>query len=56
MNKIINWLGQSNCYKHLIGSILVCLCSDSIYCALYAVVALGWAFGIYLRLITGREL
>lgn len=56
MNKIINWLGKSNCYKPFIGGIFVCLCADSIYCVLYAVVALGWAPKICLRLMTGGGL
>ncbi|MCC8038200.1 MAG: hypothetical protein LIP02_08740 [Bacteroidales bacterium] len=36
--KLIQWLKESNRYKHLIGGTLVGLLSDGPYCAAYAAV------------------
>jgi hypothetical protein len=36
MKKILEWLKQSNRYKHLIGGFLIGFFSDDIYCAAYA--------------------
>jgi hypothetical protein len=36
MNKISNWLKESNRWKHLTGGLLIGLGADSTYCAAYA--------------------
>lgn len=34
MNKVINWLKESNRYKHLIGGIILGIVSIDIYCTI----------------------
>jgi len=36
MNKILEWLKESNRWKHAIGGLLIGLFADSDYCAAYA--------------------
>jgi len=36
MNKILEWLKESNRWKHLVGGFLIGLFADSDYCAAYA--------------------
>lgn len=36
MKKLIDWLGRSNRYKHLLGGIAVGAGANTVYCAAYA--------------------
>lgn len=41
MNKIINWLKESNRYKHLIGGIILGLISIDFYCTILLAVSVA---------------
>lgn len=41
MKKLIEWIKQSNRWKHLTGGYLIGLCADTNYCAAYASVIAG---------------
>ena len=41
MKKLIEWIKQSNRWKHLAGGYLIGLCADTNYCAAYASVIAG---------------
>lgn len=36
MKKIINWLGLSNRWKHLLGGFIIGIGANGLYCAAYA--------------------
>lgn len=36
MERLINWIVNSNRYKHIIGGAVIGFCADSTYCAAYA--------------------
>lgn len=43
MKKPIEWFGQSNRWKHLVGGIAVGAGADSVYCAAYAGIGVAGA-------------
>jgi len=43
MKKIIEWLGDSNRWKHLLGGVLVGAGANDIYCAAYAGIGIAGA-------------
>lgn len=43
INKIIEWLSQSNRWKHLVGGIVIGAGANDIYCAVYAGIGVAGA-------------
>lgn len=54
MKKVIDWLKASNRWKHLVGGVLIGLCSDNWYCALYAGTGVAAALELKDRLWGGK--
>lgn len=43
IDKIFNWLSESNRFKHLIGGFFIGLFADDVYCAAYAGIGVAGA-------------
>lgn len=43
MTGLTNWLSESNRYKHLLGGLLIGMCADTTFCALYTGACVGGA-------------
>ncbi len=54
MKKILRWLKNSNRYKHVVGGMLIGLCADGTYCALYAGTGVGAALELKDRMWGGK--
>ena len=54
MKKVIEWLGLSNRWKHLLGGVLIGTGANSLYCAAYAGIGVASALEFKDKLWGGK--